>query len=91
MPYIFYDLLRLFIERESVEESTLAGVKLPRGQLIQVHCYAMHRDPDFFPEPDRFDPDRFLPPNKERIIPYTYLPFGAGPRNCIGEAVKSVA
>ena len=42
----------------------------------------MHYDPQYFPNPEKFDPQRFMP--ESRVIPYTYLPFGVGPRNCIG-------
>ncbi|XP_034937249.1 cytochrome P450 9e2-like [Chelonus insularis] len=55
------------------------------GTIFWVPTFAMHRDPKYFPEPDKFDPERFSPENKEKINPYTYTPFGIGPRKCIGE------
>ncbi|KAL0841633.1 hypothetical protein ABMA28_015288 [Loxostege sticticalis] len=55
-----------------------------RGESIMFPVWALHRSPEFYPDPDRFDPERFSEKNKKNIKPFTYLPFGAGPRNCIG-------
>ncbi|XP_055627222.1 probable cytochrome P450 6a14 [Toxorhynchites rutilus septentrionalis] len=65
---------------------TIPGTKytVPENTLFQIPIYAMHNDPEYFPEPDRFDPDRFLPEAVKSRHPYAYLPFGEGPRNCIG-------
>ena len=60
------------------------GIELFKGQLVLIPVYAMHHDEQFYPDPERFDPTRFLPENRHSIVPYTYLPFGVGPRNCIG-------
>jgi len=46
--------------------------------------YNLHHDPEYFPDPEKFDPERFNDENKKNIKPYTYLPFGSGPHNCIG-------
>lgn len=50
-----------------------------------VPIYSISNDPKYFPNPDVFDPERFSDENKHKITPGTYLPFGIGPRNCIGE------
>uniref|UniRef100_U5EUU8 Putative cytochrome n=1 Tax=Corethrella appendiculata TaxID=1370023 RepID=U5EUU8_9DIPT len=55
---------------------------IEKGTMVMVPSFALHRDPEYFPDPERFNPDRFLPENG--IRPYTFLPFGEGPRNCIG-------
>lgn len=51
---------------------------------IWLPIYGIHRDPNIYPEPEKFNPERFNDDNKANINPYTYLPFGLGPRNCIG-------
>lgn len=61
-------------------------VQLEVGVPISVPIYGLHYDPQYFPDPERFDPDRFSDSNKENIIKGTYLPFGEGPRNCHGKS-----
>ncbi|CAG2173193.1 unnamed protein product, partial [Oppiella nova] len=60
------------------------GITLYKGQEIEIPIYSIHHSPEFYPNPEKFDPDRFMPENRHKLVPYTYLPFGTGPRNCIG-------
>ncbi|XP_035706596.1 cytochrome P450 9e2 [Folsomia candida] len=57
---------------------------MKKGQVLLIPTYGLHHDADYFPEPEKFNPERFSPENKAKINHYAYLPFGAGPRNCIG-------
>uniref|UniRef100_A0A1B0DEZ0 Uncharacterized protein n=1 Tax=Phlebotomus papatasi TaxID=29031 RepID=A0A1B0DEZ0_PHLPP len=54
------------------------------GETIFIPIVSIHHDPQYFPNPSRFDPERFSEENKHKINPFTYIPFGVGPRNCIG-------
>lgn len=60
-------------------------IHLKENDTVLLPIYALHRDPQYFPDPHRFDPERFSEENKANIVPYTYMPFGSGPRNCIGQ------
>lgn len=60
------------------------GFTLGKGVSIIVPISGLHYDPQYYPQPDKYDPERFSDDNKKNLTPYTYLPFGEGPRNCIG-------
>lgn len=60
---------------------------IPADSHIMIHLYDTHRDPNFWPEPDLFDPDRFLPERSKNRHPFAYVPFSAGSRNCIGNVI----
>ena len=70
--------------RQALGDDELGGYRLPRGWLAFLIPYVLHRHPAYWPEPDRFDPDRFLPERSAERPKFAYLPFGAGPRQCIG-------
>ncbi|XP_068905084.1 probable cytochrome P450 4aa1 isoform X3 [Tenebrio molitor] len=72
------------IARKLTEEVLLGKYVLPVGTNIFISPFATHRLPHIFPNPLKFDPERFSPENKMNIHPYGYIPFSAGPRNCIG-------
>lgn len=81
----------IVIDRECAADFELrdeAGellVKLRKGELVHVPIVALHYDPDNFEEPHEFRPERFDGEHKHEIRPFTYLPFGVGRRNCIGQ------
>merc|ERR1719348_1722437 len=75
-----------FISRVTGEDIEVHGCRIPRGTNVILAKFLLHRNPKTFPEPDKFDPGRFLVDSEEnRRHPYSYVPFSAGPRNCIGQ------
>lgn len=83
------ETLRLYppaytIGREIIHEFEIGGYTLPVGSQLLVSPYAMHHDARLFPEPERFMPERWLDPAASALSRFAYLPFGGGPRVCIG-------
>jgi cytochrome P450 len=105
LPYtrmVVDEAMRLYppawgFSRQALADDTLGGFRLPRGWLAFVVPYVLHRLPAYWQNPERFDPDRFSPENSADRPKFAYIPFGAGPRQCIGnqfaliEAQLSVA
>ncbi|WP_337267559.1 cytochrome P450 [Oryzifoliimicrobium ureilyticus] len=88
---VFSEAMRLYppapiITRTALEEFTLGPYRIPRDTVFFIPIYAVHRHSLIWEEPDRFDPDRFAPQAVKSRHRYAYMPFGAGPRVCIGNA-----
>jgi cytochrome P450 len=88
---IFAESMRLYppawaMGRMSTRPVTLGPYRIPPGAHFFFSQYIMGRDPQYFPNPLRFDPDRFSPENKANRPKFTYFPFGGGNRQCIGES-----
>jgi cytochrome P450 len=76
--------------RQAITEVEIGGYQLARGSLVAISPYVTQRDPRWFPEPERFDPDRFGPGRVESIPEYAYFPFGAGPHVCVGNSFATM-
>jgi cytochrome P450 len=86
------EALRLYppiigITRTAMRRTELAGRRIERGTMIIISPYVLHRHRLLWRDPDLFDPTRFLPGQTKLVERYTYLPFGVGPRMCIGAAL----
>ncbi len=76
----------IFVRMARHEDTLPSGVTIPAGSKLYLCQYVMHRNPRYFPAPDRFDPERFSEQAKKARPQFSYFPFGGGPRLCIGEA-----
>ncbi|XP_076122689.1 cytochrome P450 3A30-like isoform X3 [Alosa pseudoharengus] len=86
---VINETLRLYppvprIDRACKKTVDVGGVIIPKDAVVMVPTYTLHRDPEIWTDPETFKPERFSKENKESIDQYTYMPFGLGPRNCIG-------
>ncbi|EHA98417.1 Cytochrome P450 3A13 [Heterocephalus glaber] len=89
LDMVVNETLRLYpiagrLERACKKDVEINRVVIPKGSVVLIPTYALHRDPKYWKEPEEFHPERFSKKNKDNINPYIYMPFGAGPRNCIG-------
>ncbi|KAH8402379.1 hypothetical protein KR009_011600, partial [Drosophila setifemur] len=95
MQMILLEVLRMypplpFLDRECTAEvdhplAPFHDLQVPKGMPVYIPCYALHMDPQHFPQPRKFQPERFSASNRKLHTPYTYMPFGLGPHGCIGE------
>lgn len=86
---VFDEALRLYppaylIQRTALSDDEIGGVKIAAGSIINISPYLTQRNPNLWPDPDRFDPERFDPANPVKRHRFAHLPFGAGPRICLG-------
>jgi len=74
------------LERRCIKDYKLPGSDLviKKDSLVAISVQGIHSDPEIYPEPDKFDPERFTPENKSKRHPFAFQAFGQGPRNCIG-------
>ena len=72
--------------RRAIVDQEIGGYAIKTGSIVAVNPYVMHHDPRFFPDPYRFDPDRWTDEQRRARPKYAYFPFGGGPRLCLGES-----
>ncbi len=92
---VFEETMRLYppawgMPRETIEPDTICGYPIPAKSTIVLSQMLAHRHPDFWRQPDAFDPARFLPPNNQGRPKFAFFPFGGGPRICIGNQFAMV-
>jgi cytochrome P450 len=99
LPYtlqVFKEALRLYppvyiIPRYVMEPIQIGAYTLRPGDSAGISPYVLHRRPELFPDPERFDPDRWMPEHEANLPRHAYLPFGAGPHICIGNHLALLA
>ncbi|XP_052689109.1 cytochrome P450 3A9-like [Crassostrea angulata] len=79
-----YPTASLIVTRQAKNTATYNGITIPAGMNIQADVWSLHHDEEFWEQPSVFNPDRFRKENKQQIKSFSFLPFGAGPRSCIG-------
>jgi cytochrome P450 len=87
--HVVQEAMRLYppvwsFERQAIEDDVVLGYAVPRGTIVGVSPYVLHRSPAWWDAPNQFDPDRFSAERSAGRPRYAYVPFGAGPRVCIG-------
>jgi len=93
LPYttgVFSESLRLYppawaMGRRAKQDYAIGEYPIPAGSILLMSPWVSHRDPRWFPEPEKFEPDRWRPERAEKLPKFAYFPFGGGARVCIGE------
>ena len=93
LPYClqaFKEAMRLYppayaLSRRALRDVEIDGYRVPKGRVVLLAPYTLHRREEYFPQAERFDPERFAPEREKQLPRYAYVPFGAGPRICIGQ------
>jgi cytochrome P450 len=88
---VIHEVMRLYpplwlFNREAVDEVIIDGYRIRKGETVYILPYMLHHDARFFEQPERFMPERFTEGNEKQIPRYAYLPFGGGPRVCVGQS-----
>jgi len=94
LPYtemVLSESMRLYppawaLQRTALNDSEIGGYVVPKGSQVLMSQYVMHHDPRYFPEPERFDPERWTKEARDARPQFSYFPFGGGLRRCIGDA-----
>ncbi|KAM8980380.1 thromboxane-A synthase isoform X1 [Sarcophilus harrisii] len=92
LPYlemVIAETLRMYppafrFTREAAKDCEMMGLCIPAGTIVEIAVGYLHHNPEYWPNPESFIPERFSQEARQRQLPFTYLPFGAGPRSCIG-------
>ncbi|XP_046646973.1 cytochrome P450 3A24-like [Daphnia pulicaria] len=89
VDHVIHEVLRMYppavrVERVCNKEVTYNGVRIKKGIVVTVPAFALHYDEEYYPDPYRFNPDRWDPESEIKPSPYVFMPFGMGPRNCVG-------
>ena len=88
---VFSEAMRLFppswiINRKALRNCVIENYTIPAKSMVIISQYVTHRDPRFYPDPLRFDPERWTPEARSARPEFSYFPFGGGPRLCTGES-----
>jgi cytochrome P450 len=98
LPYterVVKEAMRLYppawaIVRNSLKDCDIGGYRVPAGATIMMSQWVMHRDPRYYDQPERFNPDRWLDGRTKDAPKFIYFPFGGGPRTCIGASFAAM-
>ncbi|KAF5285236.1 hypothetical protein FQR65_LT13300 [Abscondita terminalis] len=91
LEMVVKECLRLFpsvpliARKTDCDLTTASGYVIPSNTIVHIHIYGLHHSPQVYPNPEKFDPERFSPENSKGRHPFAFIPFSAGPRNCIGQ------